>query len=107
MENIIPNLIQGLTLAAVTALGGAFIKYGKNILRDLETTKDAERQDIKAEIVKTYQAAKRAGSISPLELDVTCGRFEKYKALGGNTYVDTLMERLKEMPIEGEAIPEH
>jgi len=107
MENIIPSIIQSLTLAAITAVGGAVLKIYNKASKEFLLLKDAERQDIKAEIVKTYEAAKQRGYITPLELDVTCGRYEKYKALDGNTYIDTLMERLKDFPIDGEQIPEH
>lgn len=107
-SQIISGVLQGLTLAAVTAIGGALARFAKKWTSDYETLKDSQRQDQKAAIVEVYQRAVQRGHITPLELDATLRRFDAYKALGGNTYVETLVERLKnEMPIEGEGIPEH
>ena len=108
MEELLPSLLQGVTLALITALGGVLAKAFKGLQADFQTLKDSQRQQIKAQIVITYERAVQAGSITPMELDTTCRMFEAYKDLGGNTYVEALVERLKsEMPIMGERIPEH
>lgn len=108
MEEILPGLLQGITLALITAVGGGLLKAFKALQGDFQTLKDSQRQQIKAQIVTTYERAVQVGSISPMELDTICRLFEAYKALGGNTYIEALVERLKdEMPIHGERIPEH
>lgn len=106
MEDVLPGLVQGLTLAIVTAIGGGLLGLYRKLQKDFEALKDSQRQQIKAQIVGTYQHAVQVGSITPLELDTACRLFESYKTLGGNTYVAALVDRMRnEMPISGESIP--
>ena len=75
---------------------------------DFESLKKSQRQQIKAQLVSTYESCLRKGYITPMKLDTSLRLFESYVDLGGNTYIETLMNRLKtEMPIENEHIPDN
>ncbi|MBO7673664.1 MAG: hypothetical protein J6S63_01485 [Atopobiaceae bacterium] len=106
LETVLPGLLQGLTLAVVTAIGGALIKLYRKMTDEYTVLKDSQRQQIKSDIVTKYQEVSDRGYITPMELDVMCRSYESYQALGGNTYIDALVKQAKNMPIKGTPIPD-
>ena len=106
-EELLPAILQAVTIALITALAACANKCFTKLKNDFEELKKSQRQQIKAQIVSTYEKSVKQGYITPMELDTTLRLFESYQSLGGNTYVATLIERMKtEMPIEGEHLPE-
>ena len=60
---------------------------------------ESDRNDIKQSIVKDYHYfVEKQGWIDDFSLDTILLRYNDYKMEGGNTYVDTLVNELKNLP---------
>ena len=107
-EELLPAVLQTLTIALITGIAALVKKNFSKLKGDFDSLKRSQRQQIKAQLVATYETCVRKGYITPMELDTSLRLFESYVDLGGNTYIETLVNRLKtEMPIEGEHIPDY
>lgn len=69
-------------------------------IRDLT---DSDMHDIKSWIVDKYHIFfEEQGWIDAFNADTIDKRYEDYKKEGGNSYIDTLMERLHSLPMDPE-----
>lgn len=55
-------------------------------------------EDIKSDLVKQYHYFMGKQWIDDFSLDVVEKRFARYKAEGGNTYIENLVEKLRQLP---------
>lgn len=55
--------------------------------------------DIKAWIVETHHKYTKEGFIDDFTKDVVEKRFEDYKKLGGNSYIESLVEEIRRLPL--------
>lgn len=92
---------------------GVMAFYGKRIVSsvrllktDLTALKDSNRNQLKASIVRTCNEALSQGWIYATELETLMKRFESYQALGGNSYVEALIEHVLQLEVRGD-VPAH
>lgn len=64
----------------------------------LNTLIASDIEDIKSDIVKQYHYFMGKQWIDDFSLDVVEKRFARYKEEGGNTYVENLVEKLRQLP---------
>lgn len=119
---IAPTIVGGLLLAAATwllkkivGLLNGFRHEHEELLEvkaEFETFKkehaallESQRNQLKADIVRIYEAAKERGHITYMELDTLNRLADSYFALGGNHYIHSVVKKANEMPVGGEEIP--
>ena len=104
-------IVQSVLSACILGVMGY---YGKHIAEsihalkaDLGTLKDSQRQQLKASIVRSFNEAESHGSvITATELETMHRRFESYKQLDGNSYIEALVRKADaEFHVAGE-LPE-
>ena len=59
---------------------------------------ESDKEGIKAYIVDKYYKALKDGYINPHTLQIVEQRYEKYLQENGNTYIRSLMEKLRDLP---------
>ena len=64
----------------------------------LDTLIASDIDDIKSDIVKQYNVFINQGWIDPFSLDAIEKRFQHYQEEGGNSYVENLVEKLRQLP---------
>lgn len=64
----------------------------------LKILTDSDMHDIKSWIVEKHHHYKNLGWIDDFAMDTIEKRYLDYKKEGGNSYVDTLMEELRQLP---------
>ena len=79
------------------------MKYLKQDVRKIQLDVDdliqSDKEDIKAFITNRYRYfAKKLGYIDEFSLDAIEIRYARYKKEGGNTFVDDLMVKLRNLP---------
>ena len=94
----LPSILSAGTLAICAWIA-------TNVLGRFQALQDASRADLKADIVRLYEAAIARGYLTHFELDILTRKFEAYKKLGGNSYIAELVSRLMELPVMGEPLP--
>lgn len=66
---------------------------------------ESQRNQLKASIVRDFEAAEERGFITPMELDVLNRQADSYFALDGNHYIHAVVRRAnEELEIRGEPI---
>ncbi len=68
------------------------------ILQMVQVSNEAHKNEIKTTIVREYNYFTRIGWIDLYSLDCIQRLFASYTALGGNTYIHDLAEKLGELP---------
>ena len=98
----LPSVIATVTLGLV-----AFIaKSLKTLMGEHKALMEAERNDIKAQIVAIYERAKERGYVTPMELDTANRLYDSYEDLNGNSYIGAIMHDLNtNVEIVGMPIP--
>lgn len=67
---------------------------------------ESQRNQLKSDIVKTYEQAKSRGDkMTYMELDTMNRSADSYFALGGNHYIHTIIAKANKMDLFGEVIP--
>ena len=103
-EKIISSLEKIST--ELTELSGEFEAHKKNINKvinsyqeQLDILIDSDRDDIKADIVKQYHYfVENRQWIDDFSLDTIERRYQHYKDEGGNSYIQGLMEKIRQLP---------
>lgn len=104
MEGFIFSILSAATLA----ICGFIAKQMKKLNSEFNELKVSQRNQIKTSIVQTYETAKDRGHITPLELETVNRLNDSYKSLGGNTYIQALINHMNnDMDIDGDPIPDH
>lgn len=102
---ILTSILSGVSLAVITFLVTKINKLVKQFESEFSELKESQRNQIKAQIVSTYEAALARGYITHMELETTNRLAESYFKLGGNNYIHTVMKKLNNLPVKGEVIP--
>lgn len=66
----------------------------------LKLLSSSSRNDIKAWIVETHHKAVKEQQIDDFTRDVVEKRFEDYRRLGGNSYIESLVKEIRELPMK-------
>lgn len=105
-----PVLSSALSSAAVAAIAWLARRMSREmggLKADFEAVKQAQRNQLKASIVRSFNEASERGFIYATELETMNRRFDSYEELDGNSYVRAIVARANEgMEIRGE-IPAH
>ena len=108
---ILPTIVGGLLLAAATWLLRKIVRLLNDFRHehaDLLKVKEefeAFKKELKADIVRIYEAAKERKYITYMELDTLNRLADSYFALGGNHYIHSVVKKANAMPVGGEEIP--
>lgn len=82
-------------------------KFGER-LDSLEESMDilleSDKSRIRGEIVREYRYFVRQGYIDAFTLDYLHHQFESYRKLGGNSYIEQVMDELDNLPL-GKIVP--
>lgn len=97
--DIATPIISAATLTVLGMIGNALKRAVAEIRDDFEAMKRSQRNQIKSEITRTYHIAKEHGYITESELQAALSLYEDYKALGGNSFIPSIIERIKQMDI--------
>ena len=71
---------------------GALIMFVKSIHSGIKCT-------LRNDIVEIYELCKNKGEITKYQLQTACLSYEEYKKLKGNSFIDSIMEEIKEFKI--------
>lgn len=66
----------------------------------LSLLSSCSRNDIKAWIVETHHRCIKEGCIDDFTKDTVERRFQNYKDLGGNSYIEELVKEIRELPLK-------
>lgn len=69
-----------------------------NIKQSVDLLVESDKDDIRAWITDKYHHFMELGYIDDFTLDCMERRFKSYKQEGGNTYVDGMMEAIRQLP---------
>lgn len=102
----ITSAISGLISAATLALATYLVRQLHGVVKDLREIKVSQRNQLKSQVVATYERAEERGYITPMELETMNRCADSYFELGGNNYVHALVGRMnKNTPVKGIPIP--
>lgn len=105
MLSWLPTVISGLTLAAITGMCAYLRSFAHEMWTQWGAMKTSQRQQLKMSIVRAYEEAVAQGFIRATVLETMLRQFEAYAELDGNSYVATIVEHAKQLPIQGELPP--
>ena len=71
---------------------GALVIFVRSIHRGIKCT-------LRNDIVEIYEQCKPNREITKYQLETACLSFEEYKKLKGNSFIETIMEEIKEFKI--------
>lgn len=103
---MLSTVIGGLTLAVVTGLAGYLGRQLHDIRKEYSAVISAQRSQLKASIVRSYEEAVARGYITAMELDTLNKRADNYALLHGDTYIETIRAHANTLDIHG-SIPEY
>ena len=90
----------------LTIIGsGGFAALVSGIITLISTrgrTRDGVRDSLYFQIRQTGLDCIRDGSIDPPTLEAICKAHDTYEKLGGNGYIDSIMDRVGKLPIKDE-----
>lgn len=75
------------------------IENQEKMQKSIEQLIQSDKDQIRNEIVKQYQDFRKKGFIDAYSLDCCEKLYEHYKEEGGNSYVTTTMEKIRELPL--------
>ena len=58
------------------------------------------RCSLRNDIVEVYEICKATKTITKYQLETVCLSYEEYKKLKGNSFIDTIMDEIKEFEIK-------
>ena len=85
---------------AVIALAAWVVKSLQKISNPLRDIKLATIISLRYSIVRAHREYTQDKQISRIALECVCAMYERYKALGGNGFVDTLIDEVKHLPVD-------
>lgn len=98
-----PGIISGLSLIVIAWIA----RQLRQLMGRFGAMEAAQKNQLKAQIVASYERGAERGCITPMELETVNRMVDSYFALGGNNYIHSLIKRMNEdMEINGEAVPE-
>ncbi len=106
MDASLAAIVQSVLSACILGLMGYVAKRVAGVRSDMGAIRDSQRNQLKASIVRSANEALAQGWIYATELETLTRRFESYSALGGNSYVATLMRHVNDLELRGE-LPAH
>lgn len=71
---------------------GALVVFAKSIHRGTKCT-------LRNDIVEIYEQCKKTKQITKYQLETVCLSYDEYKKLKGNSFVEQLVEEIKEFEI--------
>ncbi len=71
---------------------GVLFSFVKSIHRGIKCT-------LRNDIVEVYELCKAQNKITKYQLETVCLSYEEYKKLKGNSFIDKIMEEIKEFDI--------
>ena len=96
----------GAVAGAIMGLVGLtvwVVKTLHKIANPLREIKSASLSSLRYSIVRAHREYKQNGKISSMALECVCDMYEQYKALGGNGFIETLLNELLHMPIDSDS----
>lgn len=105
MPSWVPAVISGLTLAAITGMCAWLRGFAREMRSEWCAMRTSQRQQLKMSIVRAYEEAAAQGYVKATVLETILRQFEAYQDLDGNSYVATIVEHAKALPIRGELPP--
>lgn len=106
MEPII-NALPAIISAVCLGIMGWMARKIAGIVKEFAVLKQAQQDQLKANIVEKYETVQERGYITPLSLDIVNRMADSYFKLGGNHYIHALVKHMNEdMEIRGVPIPE-
>lgn len=96
----IPSVISAIALAIAGWVAKIVFVKGKALI-------DLVLQIAKVLVQFLYEDSINKGEVSPMRLESLTRLYESYNVAGGNTYVDILVKKLEDLPLNGEPVPVH
>lgn len=98
------QMVTVVITAILTAVTAGLVAYIKRIVTGLKNTfvtlQESQRAMIRDILVQKHDYFVEKGSISKFYLSSVESLYKNYKALGGNSFVESLMEEIREIPIK-------
>ena len=89
--------------SALTVATGGFLRFSKKALTQnmdaFKTLQEAERSVIRYQIVQAHDYFVNKGTIGKYSLSSLEDMYEKYVQLGGNSFIHSLMDDIRELEI--------
>ena len=97
------QIVTSVLISALTLITGAFLRHiGKGfraVREDFATLKEAQCALLRDRIVQGHEHFVAKQSIGTYSLSSINNMYQMYKQLGGNGFVDELMEEIRKLPI--------
>lgn len=94
------QLMNVVITCIVTALFGFLSGKLTETRRRMKIRDKADKYMLKNSITRACLAALDTGRVHSYELESICDMFNVYRSLGGNSYVETLVEKTKKLDIK-------
>ena len=96
MVEIIVAIITGIVTITIGVLN--FITNKKNVKKDdlIKVIQNVEKENCKNYLVQSIAKLESGQQLTPVEKERYWENYDRYTELGGNSYVHTATERLKE-----------
>ena len=99
-EEIVLKIITTFASCAVTGLLGYFSGKVKNYKEKDLRQEEALKCLLRSNITSKYYVYSEMGSIPYYEKENIDRMFEQYKIMGGNSYVDQIVDEINRLPIK-------
>lgn len=104
-------MIQTIIACVISCLVSAIFGFLTGKLKSLSETHQDQKQEFKtqkealkcllrANIVSQYYVYRKLGHIPYYVRESVCEEYKAYKSLGGNSFVESIMQEIRELKIE-------
>lgn len=100
----ITEMITIVVTAALTVVTGGFLRYIAKAIKDVRKAfvliQDAQRASMRDQIVFRHDHFMKQQAIGKYSLSSLEDMFDKYTKLGGNEFVHSMMDDVRNLPIK-------
>ena len=100
VDEIVLKVILTIVSFATTGLLGFFVGKVKDHKKKDNRQEEALKCLLRSSITSKYYVYSELGEIPYYEKENIDKMFEQYKSMGGNSYVDTIVKEINDLPIK-------
>ena len=100
VDEIVLNVILTIVSFITTGLLGFFVGKVKDHKKKDSRQEEALKCLLRSSITSKYYVYSELGEIPYYEKENIDKMFEQYKSMGGNSYVDTIVKEINDLPIK-------
>ena len=86
-------------IAELTELAQRSVAQNDELAAEMRRQSEAIKSDLRDSILRLYYDTKKSGHITMFELCNLGELYTNYKALGGNSFIDECVQRMKELEV--------